>query len=46
MDDNNSNDNVTYEYDYNKDEDTWYALTDGMYGDYPGGNVDYDIFGF
>lgn len=27
-------------------EDTWYALTDGMYGDYPGGDVDYEIFGF
>lgn len=28
------------------EEDTWYAMTDGMYGDYPGGNVDYEIFGF
>ena len=28
------------------DEDVWYALTDGMYGDYPGGSVDPDMFGF
>lgn len=27
-------------------EDTWYALTDGMYGEYPDGDVDYDVFGF
>ncbi len=27
-------------------EETWYALTDGMYGDYPGPGVDYDVFGF
>lgn len=27
-------------------EDTWYALTDGMYGDYPDGDVDYDGLGF
>lgn len=26
--------------------DTWDALTDGMYGDYPGPGIDYDIFGF
>ena len=25
--------------------DTWDALTDGMYGDYPG-QTDYDLFGF
>ena len=28
------------------DEDVWDAMTDGMYGDYPGGNIDYEIFGF
>lgn len=28
------------------DHDTWDALTDGQYGEYPGGDVDYDIFGF
>ena len=26
-------------------EDTWYALTDGMYGDFPG-DTDYGLFGF
>ena len=31
------------EYD---ESDIWYALTDGMYGDYPGGSVDLDMFGF
>ena len=30
----------------NYEEDTWDAMTDGMYGDYPGGDVDYDKFGF
>lgn len=38
-----------YDYGYDQDEldrDTWYALTDGQYGDYPGGDVDYDVFGF
>ena len=35
-------------YDNGNDpmEDTWDALTDGMYGDYPGGDVDYDALGF
>ena len=28
------------------EEDSWDAMTDGMYGDYPGGDVDYDKFGF
>jgi hypothetical protein len=28
------------------DEDIWYAMTDGMYGDYPGGDIDYDTLGF
>ena len=32
-------------YDWTE-EDTWDAMTDGMYGDYPGGDVDYDAFGF
>ena len=30
--------------DYSRD--TWYALTDGAYGDYPGSDVDYDGIGF
>ena len=28
------------------EEDTWDAMTDGMYGDYPGGDIDYEILGF
>ena len=36
----------SYSDDYDYDKETWYALTDGMYGDYPGGDIDYDIFGF
>lgn len=31
-------------HDYGRD--TWDALTDGMYGDYPGSGVDYDFLGF
>lgn len=27
-------------------EDTWDAMTDGMYGDYFGGDVDYEVLGF
>ncbi len=27
-------------------EDPWDAMTDGKYGDYPGGNIDYDALGF
>lgn len=27
-------------------EETWWAMTDGMYGDYPGSGVDYDTIGF
>ena len=30
--------------DYGRD--TWDALTDGMYGDYPGDGFDYDVLGF
>ena len=37
------------DYDYHDDTDwereTWYALTGGQYGDYPGGDIDYDKFG-
>lgn len=36
---NNNSNSINYE------EDTWYALTDGMYGDFPG-DTDYDLFGF
>jgi len=39
---NNSYDNEEPNYA----EDTWDAMTDGMYGDYPGGEVDYDNLGF
>lgn len=28
------------------EEDTWDAATDGMYGDYPGDDVDYEKLGF
>ena len=28
------------------DEDTWDAMTDGMYGDYPGEGFDYEVLGF
>lgn len=28
------------------DEEVWDAMTDGQYGPYPGGDVDYDVFGF
>ena len=35
-----------YPEDMVTDEDVWYAMTDGMYGDYPGGDVDYDWLGF
>lgn len=44
--------NVDDEYYYSNDytwtsEDAWDAMTDGMYGDYPGDlNVDYDALGF
>ncbi len=39
----NLNNVVRNNYD---DEELWYALTDGMEGDYPGGDVDYDAYGF
>jgi hypothetical protein len=32
-------------HDWNS-ADTWDAMTDGMYGDYPGGDVDYEVLGF
>ncbi len=32
--------------DHDYGADTWDALTDGMYGDYPGPGVDYDFLGF
>lgn len=37
---------IYYEYDTYTEEDTWDAMTDGMYGDYPGGNIDYDFLGY
>ena len=43
-----------FELDYYKGNNTplydwreeWDALTDGQYGDYLGGDIDYDVFGF
>lgn len=28
------------------EEMTWDAMTDGQYGPHPGGDIDYDMFGF
>ena len=28
------------------DEMTWDAMTDGQYGDYSGGDIDYDLLGY
>lgn len=44
------NEDEYYEEDFSYDdeelrEEEWNALTDGQYGDYPGGDIDYDIFG-
>ena len=39
-DDWRNDDGIDYE------EETWYALTDGQYGDYPGPGVDYDFLSF
>ena len=44
--------NIDDAYDYdrsnriNYEEETWYAMTDGMYGDYTGSGFDYDTIGF
>ena len=35
--------NPSEDYDYEKD--TWDAMTGGMYGDYPGGDIDYEFLG-
>ncbi len=42
-----------YDFDCREDSssedlerDTWDAMTDGQYGDYPGGSIDYDCLGF
>lgn len=45
------NEEEYYEEDFSYDdeelrEEEWNALTDGQYGEYPGGDIDYDIFGF
>ena len=39
-------DDSSYDDDIDYEEETWYALTDGQYGDYPGSGVDYDFLGF
>lgn len=31
---------------HNYEAERWDAMTDGMYGDYPGGDIDYDTMGF
>ena len=31
--------------DYDWERETWFAMTDGQYGDYPGPGVDYDFLG-
>lgn len=31
--------------DFNWEEEVWYYLTGGQYGDYPDGNIDYDFIG-
>lgn len=35
-----------YEHYEWTEEDTWDAMTDGMYGDYPGSGFDYEVLGF
>ena len=35
--------NPSEDYDYKKE--TWDAMTDGMFGDYPGGDIDYEFLG-
>lgn len=37
---------IDYYDDTGYERDTWGAMTEGMYGDYSGGDVDYDILGF
>lgn len=32
--------------DFDYERETWEAMTDGMYGDYPGSGFDYDTIGF
>ena len=39
-------DRFTEPDDYNYEEEAWYAMTDGQYGDYPGGTIDYDFLGY
>ena len=43
-------DSLDEEYDYHDSSDygrdTWNAMTDGQYGDYPGTGVDYDFLGY
>lgn len=41
-----SNKKITDSESINYARDTWDAMTDGMYGDYPGSGVDYDTIGF
>ena len=32
-------------YGDNYEEESWYAMTDGMYGDYPNVDTDYEFLG-
>ena len=45
-DDNDDNGNWGNNDGIDYGEETWYALTDGQYGDYPGTGIDYDFHGF
>lgn len=38
--------NEFYDSSEDYERDRWDALTDGQYGDYPGGDIDYDNFGY
>ena len=47
VDDDETDHNRCSDIDYQwTDEDTWDAMTDGQYGDYPGSNWDAEIFGY
>ena len=41
----NDSDDYYEKEDYNYEEEAWYYLTGGQYGDYPGGDIDYSFMG-
>ena len=44
---NSDDDDYDYDYDYDYERDTWYAMTDGQYGDMPDGfDGDYSFLGY